>query len=177
MISAEESVVWAARGRDQRANTISSAWLSYLFGLIDRQTKLKPPWKNWPISTHAEWDLGIFPPYLLLIQPTHAEVWSFPKSLCSSVEGASAPQVKVEELSDAKTDPQIMEDLFASTYWECSLSHSGTPEAAWKPRNHTASHMRIMAGLSSTLEAYDVFLRHQKHLGAHARWKSRRQWD
>lgn len=85
------------------------------------------------------------------------------------MEGASAPQVKVEELSDAKTDPQIMEDLFASTYWECSLSHSGTPEAAWKPRNHTASHMRIMAGLSSTLEAYDVFLRHQKHLAAHAR--------
>lgn len=30
------------------------------------------------------------------------------------------PQVKVKELNNAKTDPKIMEDLFASTYWECS---------------------------------------------------------
>lgn len=54
VIFAEERAVWTVQGRDQRANTISSALLSHLFGLIDRHTKPKPPWKNWPISTHAE---------------------------------------------------------------------------------------------------------------------------
>lgn len=71
------------------------AWLSQLFGLIDRHIKPKPPWKNWPISAQAEWDLRIFLPYLLIIQPTHAEVRSFSQehlnfcghSLCSTGQG------------------------------------------------------------------------------------------
>lgn len=53
----------------------------------------------------------------------------FPKSILTSVDTACAPQVKVKELSNAKTDAQIIGDLFASIYWECSLSHSGTPGA------------------------------------------------
>lgn len=88
------------------------------------------------------------------------------------------PQVKVKELNDAKTDPKIMEDLFASTYWESSLDP--TQELPGQCGRHTitqASHMRIIAGLSSTLGACDMFLRHQKYLAAHVCCKSRRQWD
>lgn len=101
-----------------------------------QQTKASMGEKNWPISTQAKWDLGIFAPYRLIIHLTNAEVWEFSQEPLNFPGQSQRPPGQgkgVKRCKNCSTDNErfVCIHLLGLQF----LSHSGTSGPAWKPNN------------------------------------------